>query len=237
MFALVSIFELWQFLPPRVHFGVLCAFAAAFVASLVPLFLWRWPSRQASFARLEQASALDHRPLTAYNDTLVQKKPGPETLALWEAHRARAAQALKDLRAGAPHARIDKYDPFALRAALLLLLAVGVSWAWGDIGSRLRAAFVVPEFPAGAGFRIDAWISPPGYTSGNRSCWLPASQAKAPVAVPQGSMLTVKINAPDAAGYSVSLSDGQTHASAGTQQPSPAEPTLSSHRRSSTRRR
>jgi uncharacterized protein (TIGR02302 family) len=209
VFVLVSIFELWQYLPPRVHFGVLCVFVAAFVASLVPLFLWRWPSRKAALARLERASALDHRPLTAYNDTLVQENPSPETAALWEAHRARAAQALKDLRAGAPHARIDKYDPFALRAALLLMLIAAAAWAWDDTGSRLRAAFTVPEFPAGSGFRIDAWISPPPYTKREPFVLAAASQAKTPVAVPQGSLLTVKINGPDAAGYSVTLEDGK----------------------------
>lgn len=211
VFVLLSVFEVWPLLPPRIHFGLLILFGAAFALSFLPLIFWRRPSRQASFARLEQASALEHRPLTAFNDTLLQENPSPEMRALWEAHRARAAQALKELKAGAPHARVDKYDPFALRVALALLLAATLSWAWGDLGNRLRAAFTVPEAPAGAGFRIDAWVSPPGYTR-KEPFVLPdaASKSKEAIAVPQGSQLTVKINGPDAAAYQVTLGDGDT---------------------------
>lgn len=211
VFILLSVFEVWALLPPRIHFGLLWAFGGAFVLSLLPLALWRRPSREASFARLEHASALEHRPLTAFNDTLVQENASPETLALWEAHRARAAKALQHLSAGTPHARVDKYDPFALRAALVLLLFAAGSWAWGDIGSRLRAAFVIPEAQAGAGFRIDAWVSPPSYTR-KEPFVLPdaASKTGEAIAVPQGSKLTVKINGPDASKYRVALEDGNT---------------------------
>jgi uncharacterized protein (TIGR02302 family) len=208
VFVLLSVFEVWQLLPPRVHSGLLLAFGAIFALSLLPLLFWRTPSREKSFARLEKASALDHRPLTAFNDTLPEKNPSPETLALWKAHRIRAAQALKKLKAGAPHPRIDKYDPFALRAALLLMLIAAGAWAWEDFGSRVRAAFAVPEAPAGAGVRIDAWISPPEYTRKEPFLLADTRGAEA-VPVPQGSALTVKINAPDAAGYQVTLGDGK----------------------------
>ena len=208
VFFLLSVFEVWPLLPPRVHFGLLCAFGAAFALSFLPLLLWRSPAREAALTRLETASALEHRPLTAFNDTLLQKNPSLETLALWEAHRARAAKILTRLKAGAPHARTDKYDPFALRAALVLLLVAASSWAWGDLGARLQAAFNVPEAPLGSGFRIDAWISPPPYTR-KEPFVLPdaASKGNEPIAVPAGSQLTVKINGPDAAGYRVALQD------------------------------
>jgi uncharacterized protein (TIGR02302 family) len=209
VFFLLSVFEVWPLLPPRVHLGLLWAFGVAFALSFLPLLFWRSPAREAALSRLEKASALEHRPLTAFNDTLLQKNPTPDTLALWEAHRARAAKTLKRLKAGAPHARTDKYDPFALRAALVLLLVAAGSWAWGDLGARLQAAFTVPEAPAGSGFRIDAWISPPPYTR-KEPFVLPdtASKGNEPIAVPAGSQLTVKINGPDAAGYNVALQEG-----------------------------
>jgi uncharacterized protein (TIGR02302 family) len=211
VFFLLSVFEVWTFLPPRVHFVLLCIFCAGFVLSFVPLLFWRSPTREAALARLEQASALKHRPLTAFNDTLLQENPSPGTLALWKVHQARAAKTLKRLKAGAPHARTDKYDPFALRAALVLLIAATGSWAWGDLNVRLHAAFAVPELPAGSGFRIDAWISPPPYT-GKEPFILPgaASNGEKPIAVPAGSQLTVKINGPDAASYSVALQSGDS---------------------------
>jgi uncharacterized protein (TIGR02302 family) len=208
VFVLLSMFEVWQLLPPRIHSSLLLAFGAAFALSFLPLLFWRRPSREKSFTRLEKASALDHRPLTAFNDTLPQENPSPETLALWRAHRTRAAQTLRKLKAGAPHPRIDKYDPFALRAALLLMLVAAGSWAWDDLGSRVRAAFSVPESPAGAGVRIDAWISPPEYTR-KEPFVLADRPGKEIIAVPQGSALTVKINAPDPAGYRVTLNDGK----------------------------
>ncbi len=211
VFVLLSAFEVWQYLPPRIHLGLLWAFLAGFLLSFIPLLSWRRPPREESFARIEQASALDHRPLTAFNDTLSQEDLSPETQALWAAHRLRAAEALKKLKAGAPHPRIDKYDPFALRAALVLMLVAVAGWSSTDIGSRLRAAFAVPEIPAGAGFRIDAWISPPSYT-GKEPFVLAGgslSSGKEAIAVPQGSVLTVKVNGPDAMAYSVSLTGGK----------------------------
>jgi uncharacterized protein (TIGR02302 family) len=207
VFVLLSAFEIWQLLPPRVHLVLLQAFGVAFALSFLPLLFWRRPSREKSFARLEKASALDHRPLTAFNDTLLQENPSPETVTLWKAHRSRAAQALKKLKAGAPHPRIDKYDPFALRAALLLMLLAAGIWAWDDLGSRVQAAFTVPDIPASAGVRIDAWISPPDYTK-KEPFVLADKPGKEAIAVPQGSALTVKINAPDAAGYQVTLGNG-----------------------------
>ncbi len=211
VFFLLSVFEVWALLPPRIHFVLLCVFGASFVLSFAPLLFWRGPTRAAALARLEQASALKHRPLTAFNDTLLQENPSPETLALWKAHRARAAKTLKRLNAGAPHARTDKYDPLALRAALVLLIAAAGSWAWGDLDVRLRAAFAVPEALPGSGFRIDAWISPPLYT-GKEPFILPsaASNGKEPIAVPAGSQLTVKINGSDAPGYGVALQEGKS---------------------------
>ena len=70
VFVLLSAFEVWQLLPPRFHLSLLGLFGGALVLSLLPLVLWKRPTREKSIARIEQASALEHRPLTAYNDTL-----------------------------------------------------------------------------------------------------------------------------------------------------------------------
>jgi uncharacterized protein (TIGR02302 family) len=205
IFVLLSIFEIWQYLPPRLHLGLLWGFGAAFGLSLLPLLFWRRPSREASMERLERDSALDHRPLTAFRDRPAGGNLSPEAAALWAAHRARAAAMLRKLRAGVPHPRIDKHDPFALRAALLLMLVAVASWAWGDIGSRVRAAFIVPDLPAGASFRIDAWVSPPSYTRKEPFVLPDSSQTRGAIAVPNGSVVTVKVNAPDAGGYHVAF--------------------------------
>jgi uncharacterized protein (TIGR02302 family) len=210
VFVLFSAFEVWQLLPPRVHLGLLWGFGAALFLSILPLVFWRRPKREASFARIEKASALDHRPLTAYNDTLSQDAASPETIALWEAHRVRAAKSLAKLKAGTAHPRIDRYDPFALRALLVLTLAAVLAWTSTELPGRVRAAFTVSDIPfGGPGFRIDAWVSPPPYTRKEPFVLANATPSDA-VPVPQGSTLTVKINGEGAKDYRVTLTSGET---------------------------
>ena len=206
VFVLLSAFEVWQLLPPRFHLSLLGLFGGALVLSLLPLVLWKRPTREKSLARIEQASALEHRPLTAYNDTISHEAASPETAALWQAHRARAAQSLDKLKAGPARPRVDRYDPFALRALLVLMLVAVTVWASTDLPGRVEAAFKVPEIPATApDFRIDAWISPPPYTRKEPFVLANASGANEAISVPQGSLLTVKINGSGAKDYKVSL--------------------------------
>ena len=206
VFVLLSAFEVWQLLPPRFHLSLLGLFGGALVLSLLPLVFWQRPTREKSLARIEQASALEHRPLTAYNDTISHEASSPETAALWQAHRARAAQSLDKLKAGPARPRVDRYDPFALRALLVLMLVAVTVWASTDLPGRVEAAFKVPEIPATSpDFRIDAWISPPPYTRKEPFVLANASGASEAISVPQGSLLTVKINGSGAKDYKVSL--------------------------------
>ena len=212
VFILLSAFEIWQLLAPRVHLALLWAFGFALAASIVPLVRWRKPTEEQALTRLEKASELGHRPLTAYQDTLSTESRSPETEALWQAHRARMAALLDKMKAGAPHARIDRHDPLALRLALILMLAVVGAWQWTELGTRVNAAFKVPEIASGSDYRLDVWVTPPAYTRrepivlANGSLW--NSPAKDAVAVPEGSSIAVKINGADAHSYDVSLQNG-----------------------------
>ena len=206
VFVLLSAFEVWQLLPPRFHLSLLALFGGALVLSLLPLVLWKRPTREKALERIEQASALEHRPLTAYNDTISHEAASPETAALWQAHRDRAAQLLGKLKAGPARPRVDSYDPFALRALLVLMLVAVTVWASTDLPGRVEAAFKVPEIPAaGPGFRIDAWLSPPPYTRKEPFVLANASGVNEAISVPEGSLLTVKINGSGAKDYHVSL--------------------------------
>ena len=55
----------------------------------------------------------------------------PATRSLWQRHQERLAQALRRLRVGAPRSDLPRRDPWALRAAVLLLLIVGLVEAGG----------------------------------------------------------------------------------------------------------
>jgi hypothetical protein len=60
------------------------------------------------------------------------------------------------LKTGWPHPRIDRADPFALRAALVLALAVAFAAYQDDAGSRIRAAFKVKPASLSGATRLDA---------------------------------------------------------------------------------
>ena len=79
-------------------------------------------------------------------------------------HRARLAALLQKLRVGRPAPRTDRYDPFALRALLLLGVFVLTIVVGDSASDRLRSAFRFGPLAKGAEARLDAWITPPAYT-------------------------------------------------------------------------
>ena len=116
----------------------------------------------------------------------------PEAAALWRAHQARARLAISRLRLRGPNAQLSSHDPYALRAASVLLLAAALVVAGPRAGTRL-AGSLAPGLPlslAGPAPVIQAWIQPPAYT-GLPPIFLPA--AGGTVTVPTGSRLTVSI--------------------------------------------
>src|SRR5260370_37496511 len=81
---------------------------------------------EAGRRRVEIARGMIHRPLFALRDDLVGGADDPVARKLWQAHRERVRAALKSGRVGWPAPGLPARDPFALRAALALLLVVGL---------------------------------------------------------------------------------------------------------------
>ena len=69
---------------------------------------------------MEGVSGIKHRPASSYEDTLTLSAEDARTAMLWRVHRQRLAQLLGKLRVGRPAPRTDRYDPFAVRALLVL---------------------------------------------------------------------------------------------------------------------
>ncbi len=133
-------------LPGWLHTALLICFALAFAASLG--WGWRWlkrPSREAVDRRLERDSGFDHRPLAALDDSLSGGANDPRTVALWRVHRRRTEAALRRLRVAPPRPGLPARDPYALRAVVFLMLAVGLLVGGGDGWSRLSRA-LAPNF-------------------------------------------------------------------------------------------
>lgn len=163
-FLLVSYLGIWSYLPTPMHVILLGAFGLALVAALVSMARVTWPSREDAIRRIERVSGVPHRPATSYEDTLTTPSSDPATQAIWQAHRTRMAALLGKLKSGKPRPRTDRFDPFAVRAALVLAL-VGLTGLLGDrIGERVRDAFTFGAATAKTEARLDAWLTPPTYT-------------------------------------------------------------------------
>ncbi|MCC2112632.1 MAG: DUF4175 family protein, partial [Hyphomicrobiales bacterium] len=156
----------------------------------------RLPSRDEALRRIETVSRLDHRPITALEDRLADTAADFSTIALWQAHLRRMAARLEGLSAGIPSPRVDRLDPLALRALLVLLLVVGYFYAGEERQQRVLAAFQPPQSAEAVATRIDAWVTPPVYT-GKAPIFLTGPIAAAGAtqySVPEGSILVVRFS-------------------------------------------
>ncbi|HSD92550.1 MAG TPA: TIGR02302 family protein [Methyloceanibacter sp.] len=208
-FIVVSLFELWGLLPPLLHRVLLGGFGLAVIASFLPLLRLTLPTRQEALRRLERTAGIKHRPASSYEDHLGSTPP-KETAALWAAHRARLTSLIAKLRPSWPAPRTDRKDPYAIRAALLLIAVAAVLAAGGNVWHRLHQAFSPAASSSASLLRLDAWVTPPVYTGvppivladGSEAVGAGAESFRA-LSVPERSQLTVRTHAPQ--GETVSL--------------------------------
>lgn len=164
VFLLVSFAGLWEALGQIAHIGLLALFGLGAAAGIVHVFRAPWPSRDEAIRRIERFSDVPHRPATSYEDTLTQAAPGSATTAIWAAHRRRMAALLDKLKVGPPQPRTDRIDPMALRALLILLVVAGSALMGREGLERAKAAFDFSGDREMLAARLDAWVTPPGYT-------------------------------------------------------------------------
>ncbi len=196
LFLVISLFDLWALLPRWLHFAGLALFAAALLFTLYrSRGVWRLPSREAAMARLERDSGAAHQPLRAVLDDLAVGGDDPWARRLWQAHRARLVALLAGLRPRLPRSPLPRRDPWAMRAALLLLLVVALIEARGSIGERLGRA-LVPQARLAERVgepRMEVWFTPPAYTHRAPFRLDPAAWDE-PVAVPAGSAMQLQVH-------------------------------------------
>ncbi len=163
LFLVASWSGLWLALPFIARAAGLVLFAALAVAALYPLARFRWPSREEGLGRLDRGTGIRHRPATALTDTL--KSEDPVALALWQAQRERTLASIKRIRAGLPSPRLAIHDPWALRALVMVMLVASYVAAGDERTERVAAAFDWNGVLAPVNIRVDAWVTPPLYTS------------------------------------------------------------------------
>jgi uncharacterized protein (TIGR02302 family) len=204
LFVALALLDAFAYLPGWLQALALVAFAATLAAGA-----WRavrrirLPSAREAVRRLETDSGLEHRPLTTVADRPAIGVVDPETEALWRLHIARAAAATRHLRLRLPRPGLAARDPYALRAALVILLVVGGFAAGPEAATRMARAFtpslagVTGTAPPG----LELWITPPAYTNlpprllaSADTDAVNAGPADGPITVPVGSVLLAQVS-------------------------------------------
>ncbi len=196
LFAGLSWLGLWLVLPSWAGPIGLVVFAVAAVWAARDLVHLSWPTREDALERVEQASGFNHRPLTALEDDLSVGADDRESQAIWALHQRRTAETVAAIKSKAPDPQAYRRDPWALRVLAASLFIVGLAAASGDHGSRLVSAFQNPFKTVEPPSRLDAWVTPPLYTS-EPPVYLTGESAQlrdpdAPVSVPEGSVFVVR---------------------------------------------
>ena len=195
LFVLISLFDLWKYVPWLLHYAALFGLVMVSVYFLVhDLGDLEWPSRGAALERLEKDGRVPHAPLQALAD-----KPffeADNTNPLWHAHKQRMARMAKRASLDMPRSLVDRRDPYALRYGVVLLLAFAIFTAWGNLGARLVDG-VSPKPRGTIPSTVDLWIDPPDYTGRApivlvQSATLEAG-AKTQISVPEGAIVYVRI--------------------------------------------
>src|SRR5262245_13116353 len=200
LFVVVSLLGLWARLDELTHKVVLGLFGLALLAALVALARVRGPNRDEAIRRVEGVSGVKHRPASSYEDTLTLNAEDARTAVLWRVHRQRLAQLLGKLRVGRPAPRTDRYDPFAVRALLVLGVLLLLMAAGHSTSARLWAAFRFGPLAKGAEARLDAWVTPPAYTGkppimladGSHGGWQQAERPTGAYEIPDKSLLVIR---------------------------------------------
>ena len=194
LFVAVAWLDVLPRLPGWLHTAVLVGFAAAGLWALTRLRRFVRPRDDQARRRLERDSALRHRPLQLLDDGLAAGIDDSIATSLWRAERRRRAQALGSLRVRLPSPGLAGHDPWGLRFAPWLLLAIAIAAGSHDPGARLRRALE----PGLDGFGgppalLQLWITPPAYT-GLPPLLLQGEEDGHPLRVPVGSRLLAELH-------------------------------------------
>jgi len=194
-----GLFGVFGVLSEGLHLAALIALAG-FAAIVLARGLrgLSWPSEAEARRRLERDGGAAHRPLDAIIDTPATAAGGA---ALWRRHGERMAETARRLRPRPPRLALTREDPRAVRALVLLVLAVGLLYAGSDGDRRIRHAFSPSVAAAPETVTLDAWITPPEYTGKRPVVLHSADSGKVrslrpdePVAVPEGSTVTALLH-------------------------------------------
>ncbi|MBS9722391.1 TIGR02302 family protein [Tianweitania sp. BSSL-BM11] len=193
LFLASSWFGLFRMVPDMIRIGALAAFCVAALVALYPLRFFRQPTRAEIDRRIEASNQLLHAPVRTQTDQLTGSDD-PFASALWREHQRRMAAQLGSLSGDLPNTRVPERDPWGLRAVVALLLVIAFAFSAGPYGGGLFDAFRSRPGVEAVPPRIDAWVTPPGYT-GKAPIFLTAdaNREQSAFIVPTGSQISVRV--------------------------------------------
>lgn len=197
IFLSLAWFGIFRMLPDWLRLGAVFVLVFALVGSLLPLFKVRWPKEPEADRLLEERNGLPHEPVAVQGDAPAFDSPFAK--ALWEEHQRRMARRIADLDAGLPKPDIARFDKFALRAVPALLVTIAFAYSGSNGAGTISDAFYQSKSSSTApDLRIDAWITPPGYTA-KAPVFLTGRDGTMPqdITVPQASQVTVRMSGGD----------------------------------------
>lgn len=213
LFLIVSWLDLWSLMPDVLRFVLVGLFATSLIASLIWLIRTQRPGHEESLVRVESHSGLSDRPLAALDDAPFDTSSA-QGMALWQAHQRAMAETINRLSSGPPAPRTERFDPWALRAPVLLLLVVAFFVAGSQRDERILSAFAPPTAAPTVPVRLDVWATPPAYTGLPPRTLLSGANLGAQAieifgaSLPTGSRLTILISDPDDITTSLAPMDG-----------------------------
>lgn len=192
LFAAVALLDVLPRLSSGLHGLILAGFAAGLAWFLFRLRRFKLPSRQDAQRRLEADSGLSHRPLSQLDD-----KPAPisgdrMSDEMWRMQRKRGLALLVRLRLTPPAPGLPARDPWGLRFAPLLLLAVGLAVGRHDMGDRLGRALDPGIDDTTPPPLLQIWVTPPSYTGLSPLMLKPGYRGE-PIRIPAGSKMLAEL--------------------------------------------
>jgi uncharacterized protein (TIGR02302 family) len=194
VFLCLSWFGIFRMIPDFLRLGLLGLFIVSVPACLYLLSKFRLPEHTEISRRLEQVNTLDHQPISVQSEELATNAHDPFAQALWDEHRKRMAERIRDLKIGLPQTRVPEHDPWGLRAVVGLLLVIAFAFSGGPLGGHLSDVFRSHAGSDAIPPRIDAWVNPPRYT-GRAPLFLTstANTDEKQFTIPQDSTLIIRI--------------------------------------------
>ncbi|SOH94051.1 TIGR02302 family protein [Monaibacterium marinum] len=175
-------------LSERIGLWPLGAVVLVLLAGLTVLGLraFHWPHRGDAIARLDRATA--RNVLTTLSDTPAMPTDAAQ-MAVWQAHRARAEQAARDVAVPAPNLQVSRHDRYALRLMAAIAAVTALIFAQG---SGLADLTRTTGSAQAAGPTFEAWATPPAYTGLGTLYLTERPLQDAPIELPRGTEIALR---------------------------------------------